>query len=672
MMRSIDDEQIINNPDDARRVVVECVTPRIDCGRFPVKRVVGDVVKVRARIFADSHYAIQANVVHAPPRAREWSVSPMRDAGNDEWEGGFRVEQPGMYRYCVEGWIDRIGTWRKDIARTLEAGRDVTAYLLFMARHFEFLASKASDGDAAVFHEWAATLGDSRFFHRAVTLAQNEELSERAGTYRPDEDVTTFDRELYVIVDRERARFSAWYEFFPRSRGPDGAHGGFRDCEKCLSDIAAMGFDVVYLPPIHPIGKTNRKGKNNTLSPSDDAVGSPWAIGSDEGGHTSVDPALGSLEDFDRFVSVARGYGLEIALDFAVQASPDHPYLTEHPEWFRRAPDGTVMYAENPPKRYEDIVPFDFDTPRRRELWEELRRIVLFWIGRGIRIFRVDNPHTKPFALWEWLLGEVRRKHPDVIFLSEAFARPSVMLRLAKLGFSQSYTYFTWRNTPREVREYVSELAGSDMREYFRPHFWPATPDILPLVLQRGGRAAFMLRFALAATLSSNYGIYGPAFEQCESEALAGKEEYADSEKYRIRRWDRGGEGGIAPFIARINRIRRENRALQRTENVVFGECDNGLMLVYVKYTEDPSETLVIAASFDPFVKQCGSIRLPQISGPFAGGEIKFVEDLLDGSVRFWCGERHRVELDPEASPVSILKVIPEPGAGTSYERYGS
>jgi starch synthase (maltosyl-transferring) len=462
-----------------------------------------------------------------------------------------------------------------------------------------------------------------------------------------------------VVVDREKARFSTWYEMFPRSCAPEpGQHGTFNDCQRHLPYIAEMGFDILYFPPIHPIGHTNRKGKNNVTTANPDAPGTPWAIGSEEGGHKAVHPELGTLEDFRRLMSKAREYGIEIALDLAFQCSPDHPYVKEHPEWFRWRPDGTVQYAENPPKKYQDIYPLDFETEHWQELWEELKSIAFFWIEQGVRIFRVDNPHTKPFTFWEWLITGVKSDYPDVIFLSEAFTRPRVMYRLAKLGFSQSYTYFTWRNVKWELAQYFNELTRTEVKEFFRPNLWPNTPDILSDYLRDGGRPAFMTRLVLAATLGANYGIYGPAFELCKNRRKdTASEEYLDSEKYELKHWEVANPDSLKDFIARVNRIRRENPALQADLNLHFYEVDNDQIICYSKCTEDRSNVILVVVNLDYRYRQSGWVNLSTEGLRLGSNEAYQVHDLLSDAVYRWQGARNYVELDPRKVPAHIFRV---------------
>jgi starch synthase (maltosyl-transferring) len=469
----------------------------------------------------------------------------------------------------------------------------------------------------------------------------------------------TYEKTLAITVDRERARFSSWYEMFPRSCASEpGRHGTFRDCEQMLPYVAEMGFDVLYFPPIHPIGRTNRKGKNNSAEAEPGDVGSPWAIGSGEGGHKSVDPQLGTFDDFRALVSRAREHGLEIALDLALQCSPDHPWISEHPDWFRHRPDGSIQYAENPPKKYEDIVPLDFETSDWRALYRELLSVVLFWIDHGVRIFRVDNPHTKPYAFWEWMIGQVKSVHPEIIFLSESFTRPKVMYRLAKLGFTQSYTYFTWRQTAKEIRDYMTELTKTSVSEFFRPNLWPNTPDILPENLQIGGRSAFQLRLVLAATLGSNYGIYGPAFELCEDVPLEpGREEYLNSEKFETREWNREQAASLRWLIARVNEIRKENKALQSSHNLQFHPVTNDQLLAYSKHTDDKSNLILTVVNLDVNHVQSGYVDLPlselniETMRPFQ------VHDLLSGQRFLWSGPRNYVELDPKKIPAHVFRL---------------
>ena len=518
-----------------RRVLVLNVAPQIEAGEFPIKRIVGDGVTVSADVLTDGHDEVTCLLKYRKAEQPLWSEIVMAPLGNDRWQAEFRVPETGHYRYTIEAWVDHFKSWQHDLKKRLEAGQEVAVELQVGAELLEAAARRASGPDSERLRASAAALGKGNIPER-VAFGLSDRLAQCMVPWRDRAVSTLYSRELEVVVERKRAAYSTWYEVFPRSCSPvPGRHGTLADCLERLPYVASIGFDVLYLPPIHPIGRTHRKGKNAALTANGEDPGSPWAIGSDEGGHKAVHPQLGTLADFDRLIAGARENGMEIAMDLAYQCSPDHPYVREHPEWFRRRPDGSLQFAENPPKKYEDIYPFDFETQAWRELWEELKGIALFWIRRGVRILRVDNPHTKPFPFWRWLIEEIRNEFPDVLFLAEAFTRPKVMHDLAKVGFSQSYTYFTWRNSKEGMTRYFSELSAPDVREYFRPNLWPNTPDILSEYLQYGGRAAFVARLVLAATLSANYGIYGPAFELMENRAReAGGEEYLDSEKVRV------------------------------------------------------------------------------------------------------------------------------------------
>ncbi len=648
----------VNTP---HRVVIENVSPEIDGGRFPVKRTVGEKVTVTADIHTDGHDLIAAVLLYKNHGDAAWRETPLRELGNDRWAGSFPVTSLGRAIYTVTAWVDRFGSWRRDLDKKAEAGQDVRVDLLVGAMLVEEAAARAKGPDREALREAADALKvkDEAEAAEAVQRALDEGLLRRMGGYPDRRYATLYERELEVVVDREKARFSTWYELFPRSCSPvPGKHGTLRDVVLRLPYIAGMGFDVLYLPPVHPIGRTHRKGKNNVAVAGPDDVGSPWAIGSEEGGHKAVDPALGTLEDFRHLVAKAGEYGLEVAIDIAYQCSPDHPTVTEHPEWFRHRPDGTVQYAENPPKKYQDIYPFDFETEHWRELWEELSSVIRFWIDQGVRIFRVDNPHTKPYTFWEWLIAGVKEEFPETIFLAEAFTRPKVMNRLAKAGFTQSYTYFTWRNSKWELMDYFEELTQTEMREYFRPNLWPNTPDILTEQLQFGGRASFMARLVLAATLGASYGIYGPAFELCENRPLApGREEYLDSEKYEIRHWDIERPDSLKEFIGVVNRIRREIPCLQADGNLAFHPVENEQMIVYSKATDDLSSIILMVVNLDPHNTQSGWVDLPMDrlgldpAVPFQG------HDLLSGARYIWHGGRIYFQLNPAEVPAHIIRI---------------
>jgi starch synthase (maltosyl-transferring) len=652
------------------RVVIEAVYPEIDGGRFPIKRTVGERVVVEADAFTDGHDLLTCALGHRRNDQPGWTWVPMVHVVNDRWRAEFPVEDVGVHRYTIKGWVDRFGSWRRDLEKKAAAGQDIDVELLSGAELVERAAGRARGRGASTLRQFARRLRTSNT--DSYDSALDEDLAGLMAAYPDEEGATSYERELTVVVDRERARFSSWYEMFPRSASAKpGRHGTFRDVEARLPYVADMGFDVLYLPPIHPIGYTNRKGKNNKTSGGQADVGSPWAIGSGEGGHTAIHPELGTFEDFDRLRAKAADLGLEIAMDLAFQCSPDHPWVKTNPEWFRYRPDGTVQYAENPPKKYQDIYPLDFETENWQELWDELERVVRFWIDRGIRIFRVDNPHTKPLAFWEWLLERIRADHPDVVFLSEAFTRPKVMYRLAKLGFNQSYTYFAWRNQKWELEQYLDELTRTEVREYFRPHLWPNTPDILTDYLQSGGRPAFLARLVLAATLGASYGIYGPAFELSENRALApGSEEYLDSEKYEIRNWDISREDSLAPLIGLVNRIRRESPELHANDRLRFHQVDNDQLIAYSKTTEDNSGILVVVVNLDPYHVQSGWLRLPLEELSVDPTQTYQMHDLLSDARYFWHGHTNYVELNPHVLPAHVFRVRRRIRTEEDFETY--
>jgi starch synthase (maltosyl-transferring) len=644
----------------AGRVVIEHLRPEVDAGRFPVKRSVGQSVEVRVAMFADGHDRLAGVLRHRHVERDDWSETPLRPEPNDLWTAGFEVLEEGRYEYTVQGWVDPFATWRVDTRTKAEAGQDIAVELLQGAELVEGAAARAEGRDRAALEDRAETLRNPEVVSaQRLRVALSDELRRLVNRYPDRSHATRYARVLQVLVERERARFSAWYEFFPRSCTDDpSVHGTFRDCFDRLEYVADMGFDVVYLPPIHPIGHTNRKGPNNAPEAGPDDPGSPWAIGSEEGGHDAVHPELGSLDDFEVFLRRARELGMEVALDLAYQCSPDHPWVKEHPEWFLHRPDGTVQYAENPPKKYEDIYPIHFDTGDREALWEGLMGVVRFWIEQGVRIFRVDNPHTKAFPFWEWLIARVKRTHPDVLFLAEAFTGPRKMHRLAKLGFTQSYTYFTWRNTKAELTSYLTELFGGDGREYLRPNLWPNTPDILTEYLQTGGRPAFMARVTLAATAAASYGIYGPAFELCEATPREpGSEEYLHSEKYQIRVWNVDDPESIAPYIARLNGIRRENPALHDDWNLRFVDVDNEKLLAYVKATDDGSNIVLVVVNLDPYNVQSGWIDVPLAELGLDEGRSYQMHDLVSDARYLWYGRRNYVQVDPQSAPAHVFRL---------------
>jgi starch synthase (maltosyl-transferring) len=643
-------------PVDGRaRVIIEGVKPEINGGRYPIKRTVGEKVVVEADIFNDGHDSTSAVLLYRHESSENWTEVPMTLLVNDRWRGEFPVTLVGRYRYTILAWVDHFKSWRRDMAKRVDAGQDVAVDLLIGAEMIEAAAERAMSAQAAQLRSTAEVLragGDI-----ANRLALSDELAAMMARYPERRLASTYPKELEIVVDRERARFSSWYEFFPRSFGSEpGRHGTFKDAESMLPYVAEMGFDVIYLPPIHPVGQAYRKGRNNTLTPQPGEPGSPWAIGAQEGGHKAIHPELGTLEDFRQFLAKAQEHGIEIAMDIAFQASPDHPYVKEHPEWFRKRPDGTIQYAENPPKKYQDIYPFDFETEDWEGLWQELESVMRFWVEQGVRAFRVDNPHTKAFGFWEWAISKIKHDYPDVLFLSEAFTRPKVMYNLAKLGFTQSYTYFTWRNTKAELTQYLTELTRTEVKDIFRPNFWPNTPDILPEFLQFGGRPAFISRLILAATLSSNYGIYGPAYELCVNEPLApGKEEYLDSEKFELKRWNLSQPNSIKQLIAAVNQIRRENPALQYTDNVRFHKIDNDEMIAYSKTAGD--NQILVVVSLDPNYTQAGWLQLSLDELAIDPLQPYQVHDLLADKRYLWNGARNYVELNPRGVAAHIFRI---------------
>jgi len=678
----------------SRRVVVERIEPEIDGGRFPIKRTIGESVDVSATIFTDGHDVLTAVLrdrhQHAGfgirdsgfatedtegtegtarilgskripnPESRipsEWRETPMAMVapGTDRWTARFDVTAIGWHEYAIVAWVDRFLTWRRDIRVKSAAGQDVAVELLEGALLVRDAANRAADADAAWLLEQADALSDSTPAADRLAVALGEELASAMATYT-DRARAVESARRRVWVDRIRARFGAWYEMFPRSAGPDPTRSGtFREASALLPRIADLGFDIVYLPPIHPIGTSVRKGRNNALAAGPGDPGSPWAIGSTAGGHTAVDPGLGRLEDFDAFRREAERLQLEVALDLAWQCSPDHPWVAEHPEWFRHRPDGTIKYAENPPKKYQDIYPFDFECEEWPALWQALLDVTRFWIDRGVKIFRVDNPHTKTFGFWEWMIGEVRADHPEVVFLSEAFTRPAPMRYLAKSGFTQSYTYFTWRNSKAELTEYFTELTTTEVREYLRPNLFANTPDILHAYLQHGGRPAFEARLLLAATLGASYGIYN-GFELAEGQAVPGTEEYADSEKYQYRKWDWQRPGNLNELVARVNRIRHAHPALQIDRTLQFHATDNPEIIAYSKTSADGGETIFTIVNLDPHHMQHGHVEIPWM----ASEESYTVRDLVDDIDYRWRNAWNYVRFDPDIRQGHILW-LPKP-----------
>ncbi|MBQ0736210.1 alpha-1,4-glucan--maltose-1-phosphate maltosyltransferase [Aquimarina celericrescens] len=639
------------------RVVIENVTPELNNGVFFIKRVVGEKIHITADIIGDGHDIIQASICYKHEKDPSWKEIRMKHVDNDSWEGEFKVDVQGYYIYKIQGWVDYALNWQHGIIRKIDDGQKVTSELLEGREYLDAIVKETGIKEKAYIKRLSDLFVQEKSYEEAIKEVKSNTLHDLFYKY-PSKGLMTTYKELKVYVDRERARFSTWYEFFPRSASEtEGVHGTFKDCERLLPRIAEMGFDILYFPPVHPIGEINRKGKNNATEANTDDVGSPWAIGSKDGGHTSIHEKLGTLEDFKDLVKKAKKLGIEVAMDYALQAAPDHPWVKEHPEFFKWRPDGTVQYAENPPKKYQDIQPMYFDTTAWKEMWKELLATVLFWVEEcGIRVFRVDNPHTKPFYFWGWLISEIKNKYPDVLFLSEAFTKPKVMQQLAKQGFTQSYTYFTWRNSKHELMEYVNEITKTDLKEYFRPNFWPNTPDINPYHLQGANEAMHIIKYALASTLSSNTGIYGPLFEQMISDAIPGKEEYLNSEKYQLRYWDWNVKNKLTTLITSINHSRKENPALQQTNNIEFCSIENDQLIGFYKYNDDKTNELIIVISLDPYYSQKGQIQLPLNQlGVHAGHHIE-VHDLITKSSYYWNNEWNYIELHP-ALPMHIFKI---------------
>ena len=649
-----------------KRVVIEAVTPSVDGGRFAAKRTTGEEVQVEADVFADGHDVLAGVVLVRGPGDQEAREVPLELVENDRWAARFTVDRIGRWTFRVAGWVDHLETWRQGTRKKVAAGQDVRVELEVGARYADEAAEAA--GAAPVARQLADVAHRLRHVDPdgVAALLDDDAVAVLLRQAMPRHHVTTTD-ELPLVVDPPLARFSTWYELFPRSTSEEpGRHGTFADVVARLPYVADMGFDVLYLPPVHPIGRSFRKGPNNAPVAGPDDPGSPWAIGAEEGGHDAILPALGTEADFRDLVAKARELGLEVAMDIAFQCAPDHPWVREHPTWFRWRPDGTVQYAENPPKKYQDIYPIEFETPDWKELWDALLGVFLHWIDAGVRVFRVDNPHTKPFPFWEWVIGTIKADHPEVLFLAEAFTRPKVMHRLAKLGFSQSYTYFAWRNGRDELREYFTELSQSPSREYFRPNVWPNTPDILTEYLQHGGRPAFVNRVVLAATLSASYGIYGPAFELGEHVAREpGSEEYLDSEKYQIRHWDLDQPGSLRPVIARLNRIRRENPALQHDWSLRFHDTDNPALLCYSKSSADGRNVIMAVVNLDPHNPQSGFVHLDLSALGVGDGPFE-LEDLFAGGRYTWQGPTNYVALDPWGTSAHVLRVVRPSGAAVS------
>jgi len=639
-----------------KRVVIDYVSPQINGGDFFIKRIVNEIVNVDAHVLVDGHDVIAASVLYKHEKERTWKETRMQLIGNDEWKAAFVVEKQGFYTYKVEGWVDHALNWQHGIERKIDDGQHVTSELLEGVELLKPLLKKATASEKAYLQDCIDAFGDDNQYDKAITEARSQKLHDIFYKY-PAKHLANTSKDLQVYVDRKKALFSTWYELFPRSTSEvEGQHGTFKDCERLLPRLANMGFDTLYLPPIHPIGYINRKGKNNTTEAQDGDVGSTWGIGSHEGGHKDIHPQLGSVEDFKNLINRAKDFGIEVAMDYALQAAPDHPWVKAHPDWFKWRPDGTVQYAENPPKKYQDILPIYWEGKNYKDLWKECLDILLQWIDCGINIFRVDNPHTKPYYFWGWVIAEVKKKHPDVLFLSEAFTKPKVMQQLAKQGYTQSYTYFTWRTNKQELVDYVTELTQTDQREYMRPNFWPNTPDINPYHLQGANEAKFIERYVLAATLSSNIGIYGPVFEQMISEAIPGKEEYYMSEKFQMKHYDWFKENKLTTIITKVNQIRHQNKALQQTNNIRFCNVENDNLMAFYKWDQDKTNELLIIICMDPYYTQQGTVQLPLHELGVGHGHQITLHDLVTGSSYNWYNEWNFVELHPSL-PFHIFKI---------------
>ena len=639
------------------RIVIENVSPEIDCGRYPAKRIVGEPVEVEADMFRDGHDTIAAVLKYAC-EDDAWQEAPFEFFDNDRWVARFTTDRIGRWRYTIEAWTDRFESWRDDFVKKQDAGQALDLEVV-EGRVLIAAAARlaAASNDKKALRRTLADFDAGDTTTRAALLL-SPELRRLMARTEDRSDSVRYPREVEIIVERAEARCAAWYEMFPRSQGSDPERSAtFDDCIERLAEIAVLGFDVVYLVPIHPIGRVNRKGRDNDVTAEPGAPGSPYAIGSAEGGHRAVNPELGTLADFRRFVAAAAGLGIEVALDFAIQCAPDHPWVQQHKRWFRFRPDGSIKYAENPPKKYEDIVNVDFYNPDREGLWDELRDTVLFWVDQGVRIFRVDNPHTKPLPFWEWMIREVKGHCPQAIFLAEAFTRPKMMRALAKAGFTQSYTYFTWRNTKGELTEYLTELTQGPGKDYFRPNFFTNTPDILPVFLQEGGRPAFRIRLALAATLSPTYGIYN-GFELCESTPIPGREEYLHSEKYQYKVWDWDRPGHIKDDIAILNHFRRANPALQELTNLRFIESTDPNILAYFKATADRSNVVIVAVNLDPHGVHAGDIVLPLYDFGLSQEAEFEMSEAFSGMSSTWRGARHYVHLDPHTNPILLFRML--------------
>jgi starch synthase (maltosyl-transferring) len=634
-----------------KRVIIENVQPEVEKGLYPAKRCVGESVEVTADIFTDGHDHLRAHLLYRKDSEEQWQTVEMAHHMNDSWTASFTVTEKGFYVFTVLAWIDHFDTWYDGFKKKANADVDVKVELM---EGVQFL-QRLSEGKEKVLEEAMVHLQGE--YSKAIAYVLSEPFGKIVHHYPLIEHAVMPEQQWRVSVEHVKANFSAWYELFPRSASLDGSHGTFRDVIRLLPRISAMGFDVLYLPPIHPIGKVNRKGKNNNVISQPGEPGSPWAIGSDEGGHKSIHKELGTLDDYKKLIVEAQRYGIDIALDIAFQCAPDHPYVKQHPQWFKQRPDGSIQYAENPPKKYQDIYPFNFETEDWKALWSELLSVITYWIDQGVRIFRVDNPHTKPIPFWEWAIGEVDKQYDDIIFLSEAFTRPKIMAALAKAGFTQSYTYFTWRVTKSELTEYMNELVAGPSRNFFRPNFWPNTPDILPFHLQHQEENIFIIRLALAATLSSNYGIYGPVYEFHDNSPVPAREEYFDSEKYEIKLHDWKKTNRMTDIITMLNKARKENAALQSTWNIKLCFIENQNIMAYLKATDDLSSIVLVVVNLDPYGRQSGFVQLPKHVLKLTDPINVRVHDVITDEHYTWTQEWNYVELDPYKMPFHLFKL---------------
>ncbi|MCU0467199.1 MAG: alpha-1,4-glucan--maltose-1-phosphate maltosyltransferase [Arcicella sp.] len=641
-----------------QRVIIENVKPQLDAGRFAVKAFTNDLIKVEADIFLDGHDLLSTNLLYKFSKDKDWTSVPMNFVGNDHYEAYFTVTENGFYTYTIEAWVDHSASWEHEIEMKIKDGQHVNVELLVGANILDKMSKIATKEDKAELKSYAKLFRDTKHYEEAVAFTSSPQMHNWIKQY-PDKQHVSIHPELKLWVDREKAAFSSWYSMFPRSASNDRnrPHGNFKDVEvNVLPRMKSLGFDVLYIPPIHPIGKQFRKGKNNSTTCQEGEPGVPYGIGSEEGGHTAIHKELGTLEDLKSLISACQSMGIELAMDLAIQCSPDHPWAKEHPEWFKIRPDGTIQYAENPPKKYQDIYPINFESDNWQGLWLELKEVIMTWASWGVRIIRVDNPHTKAFGFWEWVIAEVQSQYPDMIFLAEAFTKPRVMEQLAKLGYAQSYTYYTWRNTKAELIEYMNELTKTERSLYMRPNFWPNTHDILPYCLQGGLEPMFLIRYFMAATLSANYGIFGPVYEYMVNEANPGKEEYKNSEKYEIRQWDWKMENKLTHVIRMTNKARMENTALQRTNNITFCDIANDNILAYLKTAWNGNRILAIV-NLDAYNSQGGYVRVPlNLIGKHPDEEY-IVHDLLTGAKYFWRGEFNPVELNPQLMPMHLFRI---------------